>query len=338
MKAKIISAIAFIAYWLGIDAVFYLLNRKAKRILTFHNILPDDMFRDGIANGVSNKKSDFQRIIDECAKRFRFSTDLLDASTLTITFDDGYRNQYTIAFNELKNQGIPAFIFVSGDIIEPREEQPGLIVDLLTHWIDNIPSGQYELDFADVKKVCLVSEGNRLTVWSQIIWPAFMADSSSKGRNTLTACDKAYSLKKILAELPENYIQERLSGITITERDEMRQAGWKIGWHTKSHFPLAKLSEETLAYELDAPEEYRHECLSYPYGNPDEVGVAAIHLAQSMGYPSAVSNTNESQENVSSYFLPRMSVSSNKYRLHFQLCGAEYFLKHRLLLPIVISK
>ena len=327
---------AFLAYWLGIDALFYRLNRKAKRILTFHNILPDDLFREGVANGVSNKVSDFQQIITECSKKFCFSTDLFDAETLTVTFDDGYRNQYTIAFNELKKHDISAFVFIAGDVIEARENQPGLVVDLLTHWIDNVPEGKYVLDFAEGSKICQIEENNRLTVWSQIIWPAFMSDTCDMGRNVLIACDNAYSIKNILSALPEDYVHERLMGISENERDEMRRTGWKIGWHTKSHFPLAKLSKDVLAHELDAPEEFRGVCFSYPYGNPVEVGEAAIHLVQCKGYPSAVSNTNEAQENILLFFFPRMSVSPSIYRLHFQLSGLEYFLKHRRLLPVVL--
>lgn len=332
MKSKIINIIAFAAYWLGIDALFYWLNRESKRILTFHNVLPDSMFRDGVANGVSNKLSDFISIIDECAKKFRFSTDLFDAKTLTITFDDGYRNQYSIAFKELEKRGIPAYLFVSGDVIE-KKVRPGLAVDLLTHWIDNVLAGRYVLQFDRGGQICQISAKNRVAIWSEIIWPAFMDDVTGKGRNVLTVCDKAYSMESILSNLPEEYVRERLTGISGEERDEMRKAGWKIGWHTWSHFPLAKLDDSDLIRELDALEEFRNECLSYPYGNMCEVGASAIKLAERKGFPCAVSNTNEVQADISSYFLPRMSLLPNKYRLHFQLSGLEYFVKYRRLLP-----
>lgn len=332
MKSKIINVIALLAYWLAIDALFYWLNRKAKRILTFHNVLPDSMFRDGVANGVSNRLSEFIRIIDECSKKSRFSTDLFDAKTLTITFDDGYRNQYSVAFKELEKRGIPAYVFVSGDVIK-NKGRPGLVVDLLTHWMDNVPAGQHVLQFDRGGQICQINDSNRLAMWSQIIWPAFMDDVTGKGRNVLAACDKAYSMEKILSGLTKEYVRDRLNGISGEEREEMRKAGWKIGWHTWSHFPLAKLGDSDLIRELDSPEEFRNECLSYPYGNMCEVGAPAIKLAESKDFPCAVSNTNETQEGVSPYFLPRMSLLSDKYRLHFQLSGLEYFLKHRRLLP-----
>lgn len=331
MKNVVLKVVAYLAYWLGIDALFYWLNRRAKRILTFHNVLPDELFRTGIANGVSHRLSDFERMIDECAKWFKFSTDLFDASTITIAFDDGYRNQYTTAFKALHKRRIPAYLFVAGDCVEGRS----LTVDLLTHWIDNVPTGRYVLQDVGDGHICEIGESMRLAVWSRVIWPMFMANAQHRGTSVLKACDKAYPIEKILASLPEDYRKERFEGVTKDECEEMRKAGWKIGWHTWSHYPLAKLSEDDQHRELDSPPEFRNVCLSYPYGNPVEVGDAVMKIAEELGYPCAVSNTNEVEP--SQFFLPRMSVlpDKDKYRLHFQLSGLEYFIKHRRLLPVV---
>ena len=333
MKNVVVEVVAYLAYWLGSDALFYWLNRRAKRILTFHNVLPDELFRPGIANGVSNRLSDFERIIDECAKRFKFSTDLFDSTTLTVTFDDGYRNQYTTAFKALQKRGIPAYLFVAGDIgrVERVDRVEGLVVDLLTHWIDNVPAGRYVVGAVGVA-VDINSE-SRMSVWSNVIWPMFMADAEHKGASVLSACDKAYPIEKILASLPEDYRKERFEGVTKDECEEMRSSGWKIGWHTWSHYPLSSLSEDDQRQELDSPPEFRNVCLSYPYGNHAEVGMVAKKVAKGLGYPCAVSNTNEAEP--SRFFLPRMSVlpDKDKYRLHFQLSGLEYFMKHKRLLP-----
>lgn len=93
-RKKLSRCIAVLSYWLGIDALFYWLNRHAKRTLTFHNVLPDAVFRHDVSNFVSNSVSEFRTIVRELRKRWRFSVDLFDPSTLTITFDDGYLNQY----------------------------------------------------------------------------------------------------------------------------------------------------------------------------------------------------------------------------------------------------
>lgn len=71
--------------------------------------------------------------------------------------------------------------------------------------------------------------------------------------------------------------------------------------------------------------------MSYPYGNPCEVGEGAIRIAQELGYPCAVANTNEVEHG--QYFLPRMALSADKYLLHFELSGCKHFIKYRRLLP-----
>ena len=316
MKRIVNKIIAFLAYWTGIDALFYRLNCKAKRIITFHNILSDEIFREGVANGVSNRLSEFNKIIDECEKRFKFSTNLFDAKTLTITFDDGYRNQYTTAFKILRKKGIPAYLFVSGDVGKV------LTIDKLLHWVSEAPQE-------------FIPGGDRLQYWIKDVWPQFMADAERRGVSVLESLDAVYSYEKIVAGMPEDYRRERLSEIKSEELDEMSKAGWKIGWHTKTHYPLSKIPVAELEDELKSPEEFRNVCFSYPYGNLVEVGESAIEKVRQLGYPCAVSNTTQEGEPYSKWFLPRFSLSSDKYQLHFDLSGFKHFMKHRRLLPKV---
>lgn len=317
MKHKVGQIVAFFAYWLGVDALFYWLNRRAKRILTFHNVLQDELFRRTIANGVSNSLSEFVQIIGECSKRFSFSNDLTDTKTLTITFDDGYRCQYTTAFKTLNALGIPGYVFVAGDV----EKGDGLMVDKLLHWVAEVP-----LEF--------VPGGDRTRYWIDIVWPEFVKDSEGKGQNVLRKLNVIYPYEKVLENLPQEYVEERLGCISELERGEMRKAGWKVGWHTWRHYPVSRLSEKELREAMSSPEEYRDTCLSYPYGNPVEVGDRAISMAKEYGYPHAVSNTNLPGISFSRYFLPRMAfISSDKYEVNFELSGFKYFLKWRRLLP-----
>lgn len=109
--------IAIITKFLLLRQLAYFLNRHRKRIITFHNVLTDDIFEANVANGVSCSLSQFKTIIDEIAKHFPFSLDLGDARTATITFDDGYRNQADVAYPYLLSKRIPAYLFVSGDLL-----------------------------------------------------------------------------------------------------------------------------------------------------------------------------------------------------------------------------
>ena len=323
MKRFVNRVVAWLAYWGGVDALFYWLNRRAKRIITFHNVLPDEMFRRSVANGVSNSLGEFELIVDECARRFGFSTDLFDAKTMTITFDDGYRNQYTTAFKALQRRGIPAYLFVSGNLLSksPRSGDC-LLIDKLLHWVSEAP-------------IELIPSGDRLKYWVNEIWPGFVADSESKGNELFAKLCAKYPYEKIVESLPAAYVRERLTGMSEVEVDEMRKAGWKMGWHTRTHYPLSKLNDGDLAEELASPKEFRDVCFSYPYGNLVEVGQKAIDKVRELGYPCAVSDATKDGEPYSRWFLPRFALLPDKYQIHFELSGFKHFLKHGRLLPKV---
>lgn len=310
--------VAIIAYWTGLDALFYWLNRKKKRIITFHNILPKELWMDGVANGVSTKLEDFVKVVEMVRARFEITNDLFKPGTCTITFDDGYRNQYEYGYKTLKQMGVPAYFFISGDLMNGGD---ALIVDKLTHWVDVAPEE-------------LIPGYDRSKYWDDVIWEKFLADDASRGRNVLFELDAQYAYSKVLAIFSEEYVKMRLTGMSTEELCEIRSCtDYCVGWHTKSHYPLAKLNEDAVYEELKSPEMFLSNCLSYPYGNPGEVGEVAIRVAEDIGYPCAVANTNMASHG--RYFLPRMALSAEKYLLHFELSGCKYFLKSHRLLPIV---
>lgn len=321
------QVVAIVCYYLGIDALFYWLNRKTKRIVMFHNVLKDDLWRSGVANGVSSSASVFTKTIEECSKRFGFSLDLEDPKTLTITFDDGYANQYTTAYPILRQKNITAYLFCCGVCLEGKR---GAIVDWLTHWIDEVPPGDYDLGRYGQFSV---TEQNRAEVWEHILWPAFLTSGESFGKAVLDACDAAYPIEKILKKLPPEYVRERLYGVTRAQCDELRACGWRVGWHTEHHFPLSKLPREVAKAEMTPPQEMADIVFGFPYGEDVSVTHREIALAQELHYPCAVSATHCSKNNTSRYFMPRLALSSNKYLLHFVLSGCKFALQHRKLLP-----
>lgn len=59
-------------------------------------------------------------MICEIRKHFRLSTDVHDSSTATITFDDGYLNQYVIASKNIIADDEGAIIFVAGRLLNSQ--------------------------------------------------------------------------------------------------------------------------------------------------------------------------------------------------------------------------
>lgn len=312
--------VAIISYYLGLDAVFYWLNRRAKRVITFHNVLPDALFEDTTANGVSCRASDFQKVIRELRRRWKFSTDLFDPKTITITFDDGYLNQYEIAAKILKDEGdIPAVLFASGDVTAGDS----LIIDRILHWVSYAP------------KPVLRQLGYETAhdAWVKDLWFQFLADSKERGRGLLKRLDALCPYDQILAALSPEYRRLRLGGITKEQLDDLRRRGWVIGWHTKSHYPLSKLTSAEKKDEIAPPDEFKRAPFSFPYGEMQSVDEEAIKIAEACGYPCAVSNTTDPTPWHGRYFLPRSSLHADRYLLHFELSGCKYFMKYRKLLP-----
>ena len=331
------KTLATICYYMQLHKLAYFLNRKRKRIVTFHNVLPDDIFESNVANGVSNSLTEFRTIIDEIAKRFGFSLDIDDPKTVTITFDDGYRNQVEVAGKYLLSRNIPAVLFVSGRLLASGDNgtigDNTLIIDLLLHWISYAPNGSYSIAYnGNTTKFFLMSD-NRLAIWSKYIWPGFKSDSRSRGKNLLDALDKSFSIQNILESLSSEYVKQRLEPASLGQYKDLEKAGWIIGWHTTSHYPLSLLSYEEKFEELKPNELCSKDILSFPYGGSGEVDEDCLNIAKQLGYKSAVSNVDIPNALSGKWFRSRMTISADSILLHFELSGLKHLLKYRKLLP-----
>lgn len=336
MKRKIVKLIAVLCYWLGFDALFYFLNKKAKRIITFHNVMPASLLPQGKFIGLTDTEESFHMKIRILRSRFGISIDLLDSKTATITFDDGYVNQSEIAGRILKEEdNLPAIIFAAGRMIGNTAPSDALVVDLLLHWAQLAPNGVYSLtcSCAVASRFEMIS-GNRQKIWQEVIWPSFCKDSVTKGRTLLNELDGQYSVKSMLASCSSDYLRLRMTGISKADISELQNRGWKVGWHTQEHYPLSKLSSDEKQKEIaNSPTDMKAVVFSYPYGELDSVDVECLEIAQVANYPFAVSNVGVHNELMSMYFIPRMTLDGNFYQCHMELSGLKYFVKTRKLLP-----
>ena len=336
MKQKVVKLIAVLCYWLGFDTLFYFLNKKAKRIITFHNVIPASLLPQGRSIGLTDTEESFHMKIRILKSRFDISIDLLDSKTATITFDDGYVNQSEIAGRILKKEGnLPAIIFAAGRMIGNTTPSDALVVDLLLHWVQLAPNGAYRLTCgcAVVSHFEMITE-NRQKIWQEVIWPSFCKDSVTKGRTLLNELDDQYSVKNVFASCSLDYLRLRMTGISEADIRELENKGWNIGWHTQEHYPLSKLSSDEKQKEIaNSPADMKAVVFSYPYGELDSVDAECLEIVQVANYPFAVSNVGVHNELMSKYFIPRMTLDGNFYRCHMELSGLEYFMKTRKLLP-----
>ena len=331
MKCKIVAWVERLAYWLGIDALFYWLNRGAKRVVAFHNVLPDELMRPEDGGGICFRASEFRLAIRELKKHFSFSVDQEDDSTLTLTFDDGYLNQYETAAQILQEEGnIPAMLFVSGSLIGSKGYENCLVIDKILQWQKLVP-------LEVVEKLFGRSFGSRMGLWSEALLPAFAEDAEQKGRGLLARLEAAYAVSHAMSERNPEFVRLRFDGVTSEQIADLRRRGWKVGYHTYSHYPVSRLSDEDVRKELTPVDpEMLKVPFAYPYGNEDFVSERDERIVESLGYPCAYSCGAEMTGRYGRrFFLRRMMPPIDKYRLHFELSGLRHFLKYRKLLPRV---
>jgi peptidoglycan/xylan/chitin deacetylase (PgdA/CDA1 family) len=274
-------------------------------------------------------------------KEWRFSVDLNDPATLTVTFDDGFVNEAEIACRILQEEGnIPAILFAVGDLIGEKDPMKAPAVDLITHWYALAPNGDYHIPaqgaLPDTR--FMLTPENRLETWIRVLRPLYVIDSAAKGKCLLAALDALYPLSNIFAKLNSEYLRLRLTGVSESQIAELYSRGWKVGSHSNSHYQLSALGYEEQKRDIFPVREYMKDVVfSYPYGNLDAVSDMTRETVKKAGYIGAVSNMPNGGGLNSKFFLPRFALPDkcDKYRLHFYLSGLETFLRTGKLLPVI---
>ena len=310
MKRVLVRSLMVICYYLGIDSLFYYLNRNAKRVITFHNVMPEE-------------KESFRETIREISRRFRFSVDVNDVTTATITFDDGYCNQYEIAAEVLREEGnIPAILFGNVKALSARSHREALPIDLIGFWIRHVPADvlQKETGYSDRFKanVCFMKA-------------KFRADVEHFGRAVLEHLDSVYPLDGLFAQCDPEWLRLRYTGISESCLDDLRRRGWIIGWHMVNHFPLARIKDEhLLTVELTPSEAFKNLPTAYPFGLAEDFNETVKRVASKSSFACAFANFDLRDSD--NWARRRFTQLEDKYRIHFELSGAKYFLKYRKLL------
>lgn len=332
-SVKLHKVIMYLAFYTGVTNMFYFLNRRAKRIIVFHNVLPDAMFRDDMTNCASCSVSRFSRIIDMLRSRFKFSTDFDDSSTLTITFDDGLLNQYEVAGAILRDKGnIPAVIFTSGKSLRARSPMECSADDQLLFWCAYAPLWALNM-FRGEGKDEIVSRGD---FWCKTLRPAYASDIDSRGLSVLKKVDEIYPFSTLYSSLDKKFLRLRMTGLDEKSIADMKDRGWKLGWHTDSHFPLSALSDEEARKEIAPPsDDFKVVPFCYPYGEVESVSRRDIEIAKEIGYPMALNCSMRPEDDTGRFFNIRFTLPDNEVELHYALSGLKYFVESGRLLKSI---
>jgi peptidoglycan/xylan/chitin deacetylase (PgdA/CDA1 family) len=157
VKAKIRKIVFFIIYYTGIlDLTLFILARKRERwphiILLYHRIVEKDSMYLNKGPVVQHKISHFENeikylrkyyqvvSIDELIHRMQNGLESIKPC-ISITFDDGYLDNYELAYPILKKYEVPATIYLAASLIGTNERT----------WTDQIEFAMMETEKENIK-------------------------------------------------------------------------------------------------------------------------------------------------------------------------------------------
>ncbi len=215
----------------------------------------------------------------ECGRR-------LPPRCIALTFDDGYRDMYTLAGPLLKRHNLPAILYVAVDAIERGFLWP----DLLRHAIRTTREPRVELatlQDGETRTFELATLAGRVQAVSQL-------NKRLKGiQDSEMWC--------VLDELAWKLLGRSAHTVTIPglmlSWDELRSLtrdGIEIGAHTMTHPILTRVSEQEAEHEITTSRWRLEEVLgvpvrhfAYPFGQPTDFSRGLRRLVQTAGFRSA---------------------------------------------------
>ncbi|WP_457598117.1 polysaccharide deacetylase family protein [Hydrogenimonas sp.] len=331
MKNTLILSIYFLTYWLGINKLFYFLNRLNQRVLTYHNIIPEQYYDETLLHlGVSHSSEIFERHIRFIQSRLEITTEIGKEKSCLITFDDGFENNYSEAHNVLKRFKAHAFFFVPIDMVLHDNV---LWIDKILMWFSYVPEGKYHIANVDIE----ISDNNSRQESFLKIWNLLLTNYHLK-EIALENMDNSFAFTSL--NIDSELYTKRFSGMCLEDIEEMKAYGHKIGCHSVYHDILACLDDEQLKNDTELSETYldklyNTKIYSYPFGGEKEVSQKVIEKIAQSKFSYAVLNISKPDYPYGRYALPRFALpnSDNRYILDAKLSGLEYFIKYRKLLP-----
>jgi len=271
------------AAMLGIPALWQQVTGRRHLILLFHRVRPAGVPQDRFDTCPSHSIDVFRAVLEYVAERFRVVglRELVARRTertllAAITFDDGWRDTYDVAFPVLRKLELPATVFVTTEKIgssQPFWQQTlGAVFRRAVEERDVAAQGALRSVLDTMEDGRLAANHYRQTV---IHWKQLPPDERER------------KLALLLAACPGPAAGPRLF-LSPGEIKEMHSAGIEFGSHTVSHELLDACSPEKLDYELRESKAQLEtilgepvESIAYPNGNFSPL---VVEKTQAAGY------------------------------------------------------
>jgi peptidoglycan/xylan/chitin deacetylase (PgdA/CDA1 family) len=241
---------------------------------------------------------------------------------VVITFDDGYRSAYTVAFPILQKYSLLATIYLTVESVETGQ----------VAWYDRVflamavaPSGELQLDLQGPWRFQLNSPEDRLRAALEVV--ALLRTLPNAQRHICCS-----SLENKIG-LPQNALSSRV--LTWEEIHIMHEAGIAFGSHTLTHPVVSQLAPQELEQELGASKCILEKKLgmpvldfAFPFGKASDCSPAALEMLLRCGYRSAVTTVpGVNVPQLNPFELRRLQVGSDGSLARFAFDLGRAFLR-----------
>lgn len=223
---------------------------------------------------------------------------------IIFTLDDGYKDNYKIAYPVFKKYNVPFTVFVATDYIENK--------DAFLWWyvLEEIINRNKIITLTSGETYICDTKENKISVFWQLRNKVFTLPYSSF-KNSFYELFSGY-----LDGIDSNYSDKMLDWNEIKMMSE--DALCTIGAHSKAHFKLSNLTDKELFEEICGSRNIIEKKIgklvkhfSYPYGSPEDVDNRCEQILSKINFDSAlISWGGEIRKfNSNLYALPRIMLT-----------------------------
>ena len=282
------------------------MRRSSHLTLIFHRVLtardpmspgePTAVWFDGLMSTLARR---FEMIaLDDAVQRAERGE--LHGRTLSVTFDDGYADNYEVALPILQRHGVPATFFIASGFLDGGRMWNDSIIETCRV----LAPGEHESADAEIGTITLSDWDSRRQAAARLIkaWKHLPLEQRH---------ERVARFSALADSLPDNLMMR-----TDQLRDMAATPGVTIGGHTVSHPILAALPAEQARAEITAGKQALEDKLqreltlfAYPNGKqgPD-YRVEHAQMVRDAGFKAAVATDWGTLSNTTDHFqIPRFT-------------------------------
>lgn len=255
--------------------------------------------------------------LDEVAMRLARPQDYRDAKPfLSITLDDGYRDNVTNALGIFKRHHVPFAVYVAPNITEAKSalwwEDVEHVIAAQKKISLTLPTGKQEFDVSNVAK--------KISVYKYLVEHLLLETDQYEQRKIVDQLCRAYGFD--WQAHVRNSVMNWQEIITLS-----KEPLCTIGAHTMNHYALFQLPFEDAKSEILQSREVisskigtepKH--LAYPYGFPQVAKTREFNMVRELGFSTATTTRHgviypEHKDHMTA--LPRVSLNGHHQSMRY---------------------